>query len=69
MLDNVDIQEADYRVWRPQYNLHAYGGIEFPQKPIKDAAAGEADGLDLAEHVADHHVAVLEDRRPMRAEE
>jgi hypothetical protein len=47
MLDNVDIQEADYRVWRPQYNLHAYRGIKFPQKPIdglgRDAPSNEAE--------------------------
>ena len=34
MLDYVDIQQADYRVWRPEYNRHAYRGIKFPQKPI-----------------------------------
>jgi hypothetical protein len=43
-------------------------GIKFPQKLIEDAAAGEADDLDLAAHVADHHVAVPEDRCPIRAE-
>ncbi|HSQ58538.1 MAG TPA: hypothetical protein VLM40_22650, partial [Gemmata sp.] len=47
MLDNVDIQEADYRVWRPQYDRHAYRGLKFPQKPIdglgKDAPNDERD--------------------------
>jgi hypothetical protein len=47
MLDRVDIREADYRVWRPQYNLHAYRGIPFPQKPIAglggDAPNDEAE--------------------------
>jgi len=41
ILDRVDIQEADYRVWRPQYDRHAYRGIKFPQKPI-DGLGGEA---------------------------
>jgi hypothetical protein len=47
MLDRVDIQNADYRVWRPQYKLHAYRGIKFPQKPIgglgRDAPSDEAE--------------------------
>jgi RNA polymerase sigma factor (sigma-70 family) len=40
-LDNVNIHEADYQVWRPEYNLHAYRGIKFPQKPI-DGKGGVA---------------------------
>src|SRR5262249_32073990 len=31
MLDGVDIHKADYGVWRPEYNRHAYRGITFDQ--------------------------------------
>jgi RNA polymerase sigma factor (sigma-70 family) len=35
MLDGVDIHDADYQVWRPEYVRHVYRGIKFPQKPIE----------------------------------
>jgi hypothetical protein len=41
MLDNVDIAQADYQVWRPEYVRHAYRGIKWPQKPI-DGKGGVA---------------------------
>jgi hypothetical protein len=45
ILDNADIRDADYRVWRPRYDRHAYRGIQFPQKAIaglgSDASSDE----------------------------
>jgi hypothetical protein len=35
MLDNLDIHNADYGVWRPEYNRHAYLGIRFDNVPRK----------------------------------
>jgi RNA polymerase sigma factor (sigma-70 family) len=35
MLDNLDIHNADYGVWRPLYNRHAYRGIRFDNVPEK----------------------------------
>jgi RNA polymerase sigma factor (sigma-70 family) len=31
LLDNVDIHKADYGIWRPEYNRHAYRRIRFDQ--------------------------------------
>jgi hypothetical protein len=31
LLDNVDIHKADYGIWRPEYNRHAYRGLLFDQ--------------------------------------
>jgi hypothetical protein len=33
LLENLDIHDADYGVWRPEYNRHAYRGLHFDQVP------------------------------------
>jgi hypothetical protein len=33
LLDNLDIYNAEYGVWRPEYNQHAYRGIHFDDVP------------------------------------
>ncbi|HLJ92685.1 MAG TPA: G8 domain-containing protein [Gemmataceae bacterium] len=33
LLDNLDIYDADYGVWRPEYNRHAYHALHFSQTP------------------------------------
>ena len=33
MLDNLDIHNAEYGVWRPVYKDHAYASIKFDQRP------------------------------------
>jgi hypothetical protein len=35
LLDNLDIHDAEYGVWRPEYNRHAYRKIRFDQVPEK----------------------------------
>jgi RNA polymerase sigma factor (sigma-70 family) len=35
LLDNLDIHNADYGVWRPEYNRHAYRGLRFDNVPAK----------------------------------
>jgi RNA polymerase sigma factor (sigma-70 family) len=35
MIDQLDIHNADYGVWRPVYNQHAYRGIRFDNVPEK----------------------------------
>jgi hypothetical protein len=33
LLDNLDIHDAEYGVWRPEYNRHAYRALHFDQVP------------------------------------
>ena len=33
LLDNLDIHDAEYGVWRPEYNRHAYRDLHFDQVP------------------------------------
>jgi hypothetical protein len=33
LLENLDIHDAEYGVWRPEYNRHAYRGLHFSQVP------------------------------------
>jgi hypothetical protein len=33
LLDNLDIHDADYGVWRPEYDRHAYRSLHFSQTP------------------------------------
>jgi hypothetical protein len=33
LLDNLDICNADYGIWRPEYNRHAYSGLHFDKVP------------------------------------
>jgi hypothetical protein len=33
LLDSLDVYNAEYGVWRPEYNRHAYHGIHFDQVP------------------------------------
>jgi hypothetical protein len=33
LLDNLDIHDAEYGVWRPEYNRHAYRGLHFDRVP------------------------------------
>jgi hypothetical protein len=33
ILDNLDIHDAEYGIWRPEYNRHSYRGIHFDQVP------------------------------------
>lgn len=33
LLENLDIHDAEYGVWRPEYNRHAYRGLHFDQVP------------------------------------
>jgi hypothetical protein len=35
MIDNLDIRNADYGVWRPEYERHAYRGVHFDDVPAK----------------------------------
>ena len=35
MLDNLDIRDADYGVWRPEYSRHSYHGVHFDNVPGK----------------------------------
>jgi hypothetical protein len=35
VLDHLDIHNADYGVWRPEYNQHSYRGIHFDNVPAK----------------------------------
>jgi hypothetical protein len=36
LLENLDIYNADYGVWRPEYSRHAYRGLRFDQVPEKN---------------------------------
>jgi hypothetical protein len=33
LLDNLDVFDAEYGIWRPEYNRHAYHGLHFDQIP------------------------------------
>jgi RNA polymerase sigma factor (sigma-70 family) len=35
LIDGLDIHDADYGVWRPEYDRHAYRGVHFDNVPAK----------------------------------
>src|SRR5262249_1520729 len=43
LLDHMDIHDAEYGVWRPEYNRHAYHGLHFDQVPA-NTRYGFAEG-------------------------
>jgi hypothetical protein len=48
LLDNLDIHDAEYGVWRPVYDRHAYRGLHFDQVPENThyGFAGKAPNKD-----------------------
>jgi hypothetical protein len=41
LVENMDIRNAEYGVWRPVYNRHAYGKLQFTKVPEQTAYAFE----------------------------
>jgi hypothetical protein len=39
LLENLDVHDAEYGVWRPEYTRHAYRGLHFDQVPEKNQYA------------------------------
>jgi hypothetical protein len=48
LLEDLDIHDAEYGVWRPEYNRHAYRGLRFDQVPenTRYGFGGEAPNKD-----------------------
>jgi hypothetical protein len=51
LLENLDVHDAEYGVWRPEYHGHAYRGLHFNAVPDKNqyafVAGGKAPNRDV----------------------